>query len=81
MQSMLYALRTRYLPSALVWTRQEMLGGDDSCLGPKGGSSKETPFQEINVITLGYQEPENVKICSLKQAFDKRFSQMGPNLI
>ena len=29
----------------------------------------------------GYQEPENVKICSHKQAFDKRFSQMGLNLI
>ena len=26
-----------------------MLGGDDSCLGPKGGSSTENPFQEINI--------------------------------
>ena len=57
-----------------------MLGGDDSCLGPKGGPSKETPFQEINVITLGYQEPENVKICSHKQAFDKRFFSNGTEL-
>ena len=39
----------RDFPSALVWTRQEMHGGDDSCLGPKGGSSKENPFLEINI--------------------------------
>ena len=39
----------RDFPSALVWTRQEMHGGDDSCLGPKGGSSKENLFQEINI--------------------------------
>merc|ERR1712105_412549 len=42
----------RDFPSALVRTRQEMLGGDDSCLGPKGGFSKENPFDIVQRIEI-----------------------------